>query len=161
MKTAKLSRKEIMRLPEGIKVRTMPRVFEDKILEFIGILVFQPRSMQEDDEELFGIWRKGEWILFNAKPENIIISDPSEIENPPLWIVRCQYFKPKKNKPEHIIIRVLDKKEDKLFAVTPQLRQLMNGSTVKYFQAILYSDDVELVREIADPKWQTSIEGKD
>ena len=116
--------------------------------------------MQEDDEELFGIMEKGVRITFDIKPGNIIITDLLEIENPPLWNVRCEYFKSKKNRLEHIIIHVLDKKEDKLCAITPQLRQFMNGSNIKYFQAILFSNDVELIREIVDPKWQKSIEEK-
>jgi len=107
---------------------------------------------------LMGFWY---FITFDIKPGNIIITDPSEIENPPLWTVRCEYFKSKKNRPEHIIIQVLDKKEDKLYAVTPRLRQFMNGSNIKYFQAILFSNDVELIREIANPQWQKSIEEKD
>jgi len=154
MKTTKLSRQEIMRLPEGIKVKSEPQIFNNKIIEHVGALVFQPPSVQEDDEELFGIMRKGEWINFDIKPGNIIIIDPSEIDNPPLWIVRCEYFKPKKNWPEHMIVRVMDKNENKFVAITPALRAFMKGSAVKYFHAKLFSNDIELISEIANPQWQ-------
>jgi len=162
MKTSKLSRAEIMRLPEGIKVKSIPKVYNNKTVQFNGILVFQPLSMQEEYEELFGIMNIAERsITFEIKAGNIIICDPGEIENPPLWIVRCQYFKAKKDRLEYFIIHVLDKKEDKLLAVTPQLKQLMSGTNIKYFQAKIFSNDIELVREIAEPQRQKLILEKD
>ncbi|MBO9573003.1 MAG: hypothetical protein J7497_12485 [Chitinophagaceae bacterium] len=152
MKVSNFSRNEIMQLPEGVKVRmASTSKSAQKYRTEGGRLIFQTKDMQEDDEELFGLYNE-DGICFNLDCKEMEIVDISELNNPPLWLVKVEFFGAGPGDDDYYVLSVLGKDQQVLYPSKWVQRKMMGSAKIRYFNAQLRAEKITLVDEVEGPK---------